>query len=93
MLPGEAWDKNPDITSILEPMIMEHLKGNRDAYTAEQIINDMNLLEQIPFNNIKPMHVLKCIENTLQNLEEEEQLQSKGVPIGNSIEWFYRPIN
>ena len=93
MLPEEEWDKKPDITSVLESMIMEHLKGSRDAYTAEEIINNMNLLEQIPFNNIESTHVLKGVEDTLQKLEEDEMLQSKGVPIGDAIVWFYRPIN
>ena len=92
MLPEDEWNNNADIISVLKPMIMKHLKGKRDAYEAKKIVDDMNLLEEELFVDIEPTDVLKGVEDALQDLEESGQVQSKRVPIGDSIKWFYRLV-
>lgn len=93
MLSEEEWDKMPDLAFVLEPLIMEYIKGNRDAYTAKEIIENINLHKKIPFNNMELIHVLKGVEHTLQKLEEFGQLHSKMIPTRDSIDRFYRPAN
>lgn len=92
MLPEDEWDKRPDIISVLKPMIMEHLDGVRDGYTAKQMIEDMALLEHEMFREVESVDVLDGVESTLRALEEDGVLQSKRVQMGDSIQWFYRPV-
>lgn len=92
MLPEDQWDKNPDVVSVLKPMIMKHLDGDRNAYTAKKIINDMKLREHELFVNVEPVDVLDSVDKTLRTLEEAGNLQSKRVSIGHNIEWFYRQV-
>ena len=92
MLPEDEWDKKPDIVSVLKPMIMVHLSGIRDAYTAERIIEDMELLENELFREIEAVDTLDCVKATLRALEEDAMLQSKRVRIGDIVKWLYRPI-
>ena len=92
MLPEDEWDGKPDIVSVLKPMIMGHLNGMRDAYTAERIIEDMELLENELFREMEAVDTLDCVKATLRALEEDEMLQSKRVRIGDLVKWFYRPI-
>ena len=92
MLLDDEWDKKPDIKSVLKPMIMEYLEGKRDAYTAEEIVDNMGLLEHNLFYDVDPIDVLKGVNDTLDNLERDGQIQSKRVRMGNSIKWHYRPV-
>ena len=92
MLPEDEWDKRPDIVSVLKPMIMAHLDGVRDGYTAKQIIEDMMLLEHEMFREVEPVDVLDGVEVTLRKLEEGGDLQSKRVRMGDSVQWLYRPV-
>ena len=92
MLPEDEWDKQPDVVSVLKPMIMGHLNGTGDAYTAKQMIENMGLLEDEMFRKIEDTDVLEGVKATLRALEEDGTLQSKRVQIGSVIEWFYRPI-
>ena len=78
---------------MLEPVIMEYLKENGAAYTAKEIIENMNLHKQIPFNNMELIHVIKGIEDILQKLEEHGQLHSKLIPTSDSIDRLYRSAN
>lgn len=91
MLPADEWDHNPNMISVLKPMIINHLVGARNGYTAKQIIDDMGLLEQEPFMDVEATDVLKGVEDTLRVLEEDGQLQSKR-PIRDSEQRFYRPV-
>ena len=92
MLPEDEWDGKPDITSILKPMIMEHLAGTRDAYTANQIIEDMELFGNELFREVEAEDVLDAVNDTLRSLEEDGKVQSKRIQIGHREEWFYRPV-
>ena len=92
MLPEDEWDKRPDIVSVLKPMIMEHLDGVRDGYTAKRIIEDMMLLEHELFREMEPIDVLDSVKVTLRKLEEDGDLQSKRVRMGYFAQWFYRPV-
>lgn len=92
MLPEDEWDREPDIVSILKPMIMGHLARTRDAYTAKQIIEDVGLFENELFREVEAEDVLGAVKDTLRSLEEDGKVQSKRIRIGHCVEWFYRPV-
>lgn len=92
MLPADEWDKEPDVVSVLKPMIMGHLEGEQSGYTAKKIIEDMGLLEHELFREVEPADVLTAVETTLRVLGEDGKIQVDRVPVGNSIWLFYRPV-